>query len=101
MGNGDRGNSERIAMGNEKINKLKELLCKRDGVWNERLKWEIERRKNHSLNELIEKVENGRGDEMDKDNLHMVFGKELQIKFLDNIKTIDEDISSILEIITK
>tara|TARA_B100000676_G_C17462545_1_gene524529 strand:+ start:230 stop:496 length:267 start_codon:yes stop_codon:yes gene_type:complete len=88
-------------MDNEKINKLKELLCKRDGVWNERLKWEIERRKNHSLNELIEKVENGHGDEMDKDNLHMVFGKELQIKFLDNIKTIDEDISNILEIITK
>ena len=84
-------------MENLTIIKLKELLCKRDGLWNERLRWEIEKRKNQNLDELIEKVENGEGDEMDKDNLYMVYGKDLKIKFLENIDDIDKEIGEILK----
>ena len=83
-------------MKKETINKLKELMCQRDGIWNERLAWEIKKRKNSALQQLIDKVESGDGDDMDDDNLYMVYGKELNNKFISRIKTIDDEISGLL-----
>ena len=71
-------------------------MCQRDGIWNERLAWEIKKRKNSALQQLIDKVESGDGDDMDDDNLYMVYGKELNNKFISRIKTIDDEISGLL-----